>query len=145
MVGKRTKKRYIFGSRSYVCTTDGAPPVDFLHLLREHRTSGVSMASKRRSTSWTALLAILAWKNASVTGFHAAAPSGGVRQGRFSDVAAAPVQALRATSSTADFGGMLGDKVASAIVGSPVYPLLIKQAKTTMKKSAEVPYVHTQQ
>ena len=33
---------------------------------------------------------------------------------------------------------MLGDKVASAIVESPIYPLLIRQAKTTMKKSAEV-------
>lgn len=32
---------------------------------------------------------------------------------------------------------MLGDKVASVIVNSPVYPLLINQAKSTMKKSAE--------
>lgn len=51
--------------------------------------------------------------------------------------------ALGAASSTAakrgpDFGDMLGDKVASAIVNSPVYPFLIKQAKDTMKKSAEV-------
>lgn len=37
-----------------------------------------------------------------------------------------------------DFGEMLGDKVASVIVNSPVYPLLINQAKSTMKKSAEV-------
>lgn len=50
---------------------------------------------------------------------------------------------LGAASSTAanrgpGFGDMLGDKVASAIVNSPVYPFLIKQAKGTMKKSAEV-------
>lgn len=37
-----------------------------------------------------------------------------------------------------NFGEMLGDKVASAIVGSPIYPLLIRQAKDTMKKSAQV-------
>lgn len=47
--------------------------------------------------------------------------------------------ALGASSTEApDFGAMLGDKVASAIVNSPVYPLLIYQAKNTMKKSAEV-------
>lgn len=43
-----------------------------------------------------------------------------------------------ATAGGTDFGGMLGDKVASAIVNSPVYPLLVRQAKDTMKKSAEV-------
>lgn len=47
--------------------------------------------------------------------------------------------ALAASSTKAgDFGGMLGDKVASAIVKSPIYPLLIKQAMGTMKKSAQV-------
>lgn len=43
-----------------------------------------------------------------------------------------------ATAGATDFGSMLGDKVASAIVSSPVYPLLVRQAKDTMKKSAEV-------
>lgn len=49
---------------------------------------------------------------------------------------------LAGSTSSADtappFGAMIGDKVASAIVNSPFYPLLIQQAKGTMKKSAEV-------
>lgn len=35
-------------------------------------------------------------------------------------------------------GGTIGDKLASAIVKSPLYPFLIRQARSTMKKSAEV-------
>lgn len=53
------------------------------------------------------------------------------------------LQAVAATSSAEGsspkaFGGLLGDKVASVIVNSPVYPFLAEQAKDTMKKSAQV-------
>ena len=33
-----------------------------------------------------------------------------------------------------DFGRLIGDRVASAIVGSPLYPFLKKQAKDTMSE-----------
>ncbi|CBJ49027.1 conserved unknown protein [Ectocarpus siliculosus] len=100
-----------------------------------------SMTTGGRSIPWVAVLASLSVLS-SVTGFQTAvrptARNAGGRSNR-----ANPTSSPDGSSSTGlaaastDFGGMLGDKVASAIVGSPIYPLLVRQAKGTMKKSAE--------
>lgn len=47
------------------------------------------------------------------------------------------VQAEVATSAMG-LGGVIGDKIATAVVESPLYPFLIRKARGTMKKSAEV-------
>ena len=101
------------------------------------------MTTGGRSIPWVAVLANLSVFS-SVTGFHTAVwPTARVNAGGRSKLAN-PASSSPDGSSTGlavastDFGGMLGDKVASAIVGSPIYPLLVRQAKDTMKKSAEV-------
>lgn len=92
-------------------------------------------------TIWTALLLVVVLVTfPSVGGFHRAVPAVVRRSRNMIADSAAPRDArrnrLEATST--DLGGILGDKVASAIVGSPFYPLLTKQAKNTMKQSAKV-------
>lgn len=54
-----------------------------------------------------------------------------------SSTAGGPLRAEVATNLK-NFGPMIGDQIASAIVKSPFYPVLISQAKATMKKNAEV-------
>ncbi|CAN0077121.1 unnamed protein product, partial [Discosporangium mesarthrocarpum] len=57
-----------------------------------------------------------------------------------SKVAQSRHEAITSSASTArseDVGARIGDAIASAIVSSPVYPLLISQAKNTMKVSAK--------
>lgn len=48
------------------------------------------------------------------------------------------LKALSGAEATADFGRLVGDRIASAIVGSPFYPFLKKQAQDAMKECAEV-------
>ncbi|CAM9290798.1 unnamed protein product [Ectocarpus sp. 12 AP-2014] len=98
------------------------------------------MTTGGRNIPWVAILASLSVFSG-VTGFQTAvrpaARNAGGRSNRANPTSSPDGSSTGLAAASTDFGGMLGDKVASAIVGSPIYPLLIRQAKGTMKKSAE--------
>lgn len=105
------------------------------------------MVMGRRKTPWQTLLVTLVVKSVGVAGFSTAPQGGAVGRHIGRTTTAAPADAVSSRPSGArtalgatstDFGEILGDQLASAIVGSPIYPLLISQAKSTMKKSAQV-------
>ncbi|CAM9854194.1 unnamed protein product [Pylaiella littoralis] len=89
---------------------------------------------------WMASLLVVLISLPIVAGFHGAVPPGAQRSRTNIDstrAAARDASRSRLEATSTDVGGMLGDKVASAIVGSPFYPLLTKYAKSTMKQSAK--------
>lgn len=108
------------------------------------QSSEAMMVMGQRNTPWVAFLVALVAKSGRVAGFCAAPPgcAAGRNIGRaVSDSGVSTRQSstrIVLGSALTDFGELLGDQVASAIVGSPVYPLLINEAKSTMKKSAQV-------
>ncbi|CAM9798698.1 unnamed protein product [Scytosiphon promiscuus] len=106
------------------------------------------MVTKRSRKPWKVAAVGLMCTLSGVAGFRttvrsrARANAGGKARSSTAPVtaecsASGSTQLAAETGASTDFGAMLGDKVASAIVDSPVYPLLIRQAKDTMKKSAE--------
>ncbi len=103
------------------------------------------MVMAQRNMLWMALLVALVAKSGGVAGFCTAPPgcAAGRHIGRAVSDSASTRQSQSSTrtvlgSALTDFGELLGDQVASTIVSSPIYPLLIGEAKNTMKKSAQV-------